>query len=55
MFFVSYHDRHGIVRNKQFPSYTQAERLASEKAIDPKACPVILVDQDGHVWKQINK
>jgi hypothetical protein len=54
MFFVSYYDRHGIVRNKQIPAWSQAERLASEKAIDPKACPVIIVDQNGHVWKQIN-
>lgn len=54
-FTVSYYDAYGRVRNKELPTYSQAERLASQKALDPKACPVILVDDAGHVWKQINK
>jgi hypothetical protein len=54
MFIVSYYDAHGRVRNKSMPSYSQAERLASQKALDPKACPVILVDENGNIWKQVN-
>jgi len=52
---VSYYDKHGFVRNKTVSTWTQALTLASRKALDAKACPVIIVTEDGHVLYQVNK
>lgn len=53
---VSYYDtQDGSIRNKAFNGWTQALTFASRKALVAKACPVIIVSDEGHVLYQVNK
>lgn len=52
---VSYFDQHGYARTKTVPTWDRAIQLASQKALDPKACPVIIATEDGVVIYQVNK
>lgn len=55
MFIVSYYDQSGRVRNKAQAAWSTAVDLASRKAVDPKACPVLICSEDGHLLWQVNK